>query len=494
MSEDKKIASFPGLKTGTREMLSRIVNGLGDTFGGRRNLYSAFGYANELSYAYCLRRYQRLGIISRIVNAYPDAIWTRTPQIIVDNKVGKLNSEFNFLDRKFDLYHYLNRADRLASLGKYSTLMIGFSDVKNNDGMKNPVKYGSEIIYFQAYGYDDCLISTYETNASLASFGMPKTYKLKVDEKLSIEVHADRILHIVDNPLNNDIIGFPLVWRIWNMLDDVEKVVGGSAEMFWLNGRRGLHINIDKDVEFSEEARKALRTEVEDYQNELSRVLRTKGVSVHDLGVGDVNPGPVFNVIMSMISITTGIPQRIFIGSEQGKLASEQDRSNWSQRVLERRSSVSEPKILRPLIHRLQRFGVLSEGEFGFQWPQAFMMSPLERAQTAAQQARAATNLSRAMKEMARPIEGVDYPMVRNVMNGSRIAKINAIEDAKKLPTNLPTKDDVVTDNVVPKLQLPKPEKILIKMEELLSIKEARAIIYSFGELKTEGDIDGISD
>jgi hypothetical protein len=211
---------------------------------------------------------------------------------------------------------------------------------------------------------------------------------------------------------------------------------------------------------------------------------------------------------MSIISVATGIPQRIFIGSEQGKLASEQDRANWAIRIDERRILFAEPKVLRVLIKRLQEFKILPQGTYELEWPEAFRMSPLERAQTAAQQARAATNVARAMNDFAKPMEGVDYPIRRPTaaissggggLGKGLIAFAGAVPDKAK-PGETSKKPPSSNDNSksgtppAPEPIVIPTEDIIIKKKELISVAEARQIIFARGELKIEGTIDGKMD
>jgi uncharacterized protein len=531
----------------TRKLLSSVLGfreqlakRLGDTFGGRRNTYETFGYTTEVTYEEMLQRYQRQDIASRIVNAYPDAIWTRPPFIVQNEELGHKNTglsdQFWKLSKKLSLLHYINRADRLAGLGKYSVMLIGFNDVKDSAGLVNPVarKEDLTINYLQVYGYGNATIQEYEDNAASSLFGRPKIYDLSVADrgftenatdntKLgNVKVHASRVLHFADSVLDNEVIGYPILERVYNRLDDAEKIVGGSAEMFWLSGRNGLHFDMHKEVQFTERDAVKLREEIEDYMNDMQRVLRTRGVTVKELGGSSINPEPVFNVVMSMISVSTGIPQRIFIGSEQGKLASEQDRANWSIRINERRKLFAEDKVLVPLINRLQILRILPEGEYELQWPQAFQMSPLERAQTAAQQARAATNIVRAMSEYAKPIEGVDYPIGISTNNTEMIDVETTIDDPEFDDTaNDNTEDDNDNDNksedespVVKNknrvalannpisetttsekpVNITKTKEIIIARRELITIEEARAIIFAQGELKSEAPIEGVMD
>lgn len=496
---------------------------IGSMFNGARDLYATFGYPATVDYGEVLAKYARQDIVSRIVNAYPDAVWTRPPQIVGNNSLATAVSE---LDAALGLFHYINRADRLAGIGKYSIILLGFNDVRNNEDMSKPVSTGAKLSYMQAYGYGSLRIAAFEDNVSSPAYGMPKLYDINpisvspvaaaenIPPLPVLQVHRSRVVHIADCQLDSDIEGYPIIERVYNRLLDVEKVVGGSAEMFWHNGRKGMQIDVDKDTEFSKEDATKLRTELDNFANDIQRYIRTRGVTIKDLGSQVVNPEPVFNVIMSIISVATGIPQRIFIGSEQGKLASEQDRANWAIRIDERRILYAEPRILKPLLTRLQMVGVLPKGSYTLEWPEAFRMSPLERAQTAAQQARSATNLARARNDFQKPIEGVDYPIRRPTKQfsggggfGSKafVATLLASAapngtaggaDKSKQQKPAPASGD----KKAPQPDAPKvPEPIEVPMEEItvnkptvLSDDEIRQIIFARGELKSEGNIDGV--
>jgi hypothetical protein len=60
-----------------------------------------------------------------------------------------------------------------------------------------------------------------------------------------------------------------------------------------------------------------------------------------------------------MIALSHGIPLRVFLGSEEAKLASGQDAKAWNTRVSERQNNYLTPKLIRPLINRLIYVGVI---------------------------------------------------------------------------------------------------------------------------------------
>lgn len=396
-------------------------------FKGNRNFFDTFGYPNQIVFEQCLGLYSRGGLAKRIVNMPANAVWSRPPVLLTKNDEGKLQliNEFTdpwaFLFNKLGAHAAFENADRLAGMAPYSIVLIGFDDVSSASRMSQPVRKGAKPVYFRAYSYLQAQISSYEEDVTNPRYGMPKTYKLNPNEQTSdglskqvvpaiagkakpttpnIEVHASRIIHITDDALENPLYGHPRLINVYNHLLDLIKVVGGAAETFWITGNRGLHVDVDKDVKLKPEDAEALGDEIQDYVDNLSRIIRTRGVEVNNLGSDVADPSGTFKVLISSIAGATGIPQRSLIGAEAGQLASEQDKANWVSYVEDRRLTVAEPIYLKPLIKTMQDIEYLpTTTDPIMKWPLAYRMSPLENAQTAAQKARVLANATRALPE-----------------------------------------------------------------------------------------------
>jgi hypothetical protein len=194
------------------------------------------------------------------------------------------------------------------------------------------------------------------------------------------------VIHVAEGLLENEVYGRPRLQRVYNLLDDVLKVVGGSAEATWKLMRKGFVLNIDPELDLTPDAVAALEEQFDEYDHGLRRYLRTRGMDVSDLGSEVVEPKELFESIISLISAATGIPQRILLGSERGELASSQDASSWAGHVASRQLNFAEPNILRPLIDRLVAWGALprpSSGVYAITWDPLFEMTDAEKATVA---------------------------------------------------------------------------------------------------------------
>ncbi len=410
----------------SRNWLARLA---GMLYGGKRDLYDVYGYKRNLSLVDFEAKYARQDVAARIIDAPVQATWRREPMVTDDNgSEGDFTKAWNDVVKAHRVYYTLERLDRLAGLGQYAVLLMGFpGQTASNAGSSNGSNGTSELLYIQPYKQSSAAIEKVNSEPTDPRFGKPDLYNITVDsaknakgtsKTIEIMAHHSRILHVATATLEDEVYGVPRMESVYNLLDDLMKVAGGSAETFWLNSNRGMQIDVDPEMEMDAGDAEALEEETEEYVNNLRRFMRTRGVKINNLGADSVDPTGVFYVLMALIAGAKGIPLRILLGSERGELASEQDRSNWANRVEERQKSFASPVILKPFLEKLINAGALVEpkGDIEIKWPDAFAPSPLERAQTMAQKARAATNLSKAFKDggafysvpEAREIMGLD--------------------------------------------------------------------------------------
>ncbi len=450
-------------------LMSRLGLGskLGLQFDGKRDLYSVFGYKQIVDDEQFMLKYKRQDICSRIIDAPPGATWSQPPTMI-DAKQTLIDA-WEKIAKEMKIWQTLYQVDRLSRLGHYALLVFGFNDTGKLE--KQAVSDVSEVLYIRAFGsrlIDEIILNG---NDKDKRFGLPVTYNVRFDnpnEKIIAgssvtvkgmkdkKVHWSRVVHVVDNPLEDQIFSTPIIEKVFNLLDDLLKVVGGTAETYWLTANRGMQANIDKDMDIDPADADALSDEIEEYQHQLRRFIRTRGVELNVLKSETPSPQETFQMLIAMLSGATGIPQRILIGAEAGQLASEQDRANWADRVDERRVLLAEPIILNPTVVNLQNVSILPKGEFAWEWPSAFKMSPLESSMVMAQTARAIGNISRqtgnktpmqlTSREEARDIIGLEGDLPeKEVVEPEDDSSSTARSTPDEGPTA--TKDDDEEDN-----------------------------------------------
>lgn len=382
--------------------------------GGKRDVYGVFGWDPKPQHSDFVHKYKHQDIAKRVIDAPVNALWSDPPQLIGDTS---FDAAWQDLLSYCPVFFNLQRLDKLCGLGKYAVMVIGFDDGGKLDKPLGPSKPGTlrKVLYMQPYAEGSIKIQAWDTNENSARYGLPEMYSISpgkftddaptgtlLSKPLNnFNVHWSRVLHVADGALESPVYGESRLSSCYNVLDDILKVAGGSAETFWLTANRGLHINVDKDVEIQPEDAADLQAEIEEYENNLRRVIRTRAAEINSLGSDVPDPRGTFDILLSLLASNTGIPKRVLAGSEAGQLASQQDRANWAQRIQERITEYGQPIVLIPMVKLLINAGVLpSPTSLHIEWPDAFKMNPLERAQTSAQMARSSANIAKTLKTM----------------------------------------------------------------------------------------------
>ncbi len=391
---------------------ARLANLVGTTFEGSRDLYKYLGYKRTLTFDDYDQRYRRGGIAGRVVDVYPQATWRNPPKLVdkgkqTEEEQSEFVKAFDKMAQRLNLFHYMERVDKLAGIGQYAVLLIGVKGGKALDKQMPKLSSPDDVLFVSPYSQHNAPIKSFVTDPSNSRFGLPETYNVKLGKDLTIgesdannverEVHHSRLLHVADNLIEDDIFGLPRMHRIWNYLDDLDKIVGGSAEAVWRVTDRGMQFDIDPEADLDPDDEAAFADEIEEYLHNIKRSIKTKGVKITNLGSDEVKIDGPFESTMQLISGTTGIPTRILLGSERGQLASSSDDRNFNSRVKERQQSYGDPVILRPFTDKLIMNGAFGKDtiEYKVKWPDVSTLTEKERADVAARYAQGIVHVSK---------------------------------------------------------------------------------------------------
>jgi len=433
---------------------SNLAASAGLTFGGKRDLYATLGYPRVLIPRDYRDRYKRGGIASRIVEAFPKATWRGGAEIIEDEDPDistEFEQQWEDLERRLQLWPTLYRADVLAGLGPFAVLLIGASGPLEEELPKLGGPEG--VLYFTPYGPDEVVVELYEENTEDPRFGLPVQYSISrvgVKKSFSRRVHWSRVIHIADGLLEDKTNGTPRLERVWNDLDNLDKVVGGGSEAFWMRVNQGTVFGVDKDVKIEQPQLDKLKEEAEELAHQMRRTFAARGLTVTPLG-SSVSPfSSQVQSLISLISGATGIPQRLLLGSERGELASTQDKENWNVRVQDRREDFAEP-IARDVVDRLIKYDGLSEPEdYEIRWPELDDLNEIERADVA-------TKWAGLGPEIVTPEEIRDRILRLDPMDEDQIAAVEEAETKKKEEEAAKQEADLAKAKIQAKIPSPPP-------------------------------------
>ena len=380
---------------------SRMALGskMGMSHKGNRDLFETLGYPNEVTSKDLTNQWKRQAIARAAIERPIKRTWQGDVFLTEPGQEEKteLEQAWKSLDERIQLKSKLSRVDRLSRLGEYAILLLGFDDIEKRADWKRPVQgEDRSLLYARPVGRQHADIHQFQENTSDPRFGLPKIYEIELSSmsensstnssNLPLKVHQSRIIHVAFELLEDEIRGEPLMNSYFNRLKDLEKLVGGSAEMFWRGARPGYFGTNKEDYGISEPAEKRLREQLDEYEHNLRRFIVAEGLDINNLAQQISDPKGHVQVQLQMLSAVTNIPLRILVGSERGEMASSQDQSEFNSFIDTRRTEEVEPTIVRPLANRLIKYGALpapldSEVGYSVSWPDLFRLGQKERAE-----------------------------------------------------------------------------------------------------------------
>jgi hypothetical protein len=372
----------------------------------QRNLSAILGYKPELTYTDYKRCYERRDIAHRLIRAYPEATWSQPPTVQEDDQTDvetPFEAAWNGLVTRLGVYERLVRTDVLANLGQYSVLLIGLRGQPDLAAPARRVRGPEDVLFLEPYSEAFAEIERMETDPASPLFGRPALYKVNFSRsgtgtrRVGL-VHASRVIHVAEDCLDDEVYGVPRLKPVFDRLDDLLKVVGGSAEFFWRGASRLLGLEGRDDYALQPGDEDVFKKAIEEFQYRLKDYIRVEGATIKELGGQAASPRDHFDILIDLIAGTTGIPKRILTGSERGELASTQDQEAWLQRILRRQTTFAEQRMLRPLLDRLLLLGALPTPEqpYTVVWENLFALS-------AAVQATVAKDIATALSQYAGP-------------------------------------------------------------------------------------------
>lgn len=383
-----------------------LARRMGMTFGVKRDMWAILGYKDVITATDYRDKYERGGIAGRVVDALAKAVWRGDGDIFEDNN-PETKTEFEKawydLNDQHQVWSTLMRAHILASLGSFSAILLGAPGELNTVLPRGRV---GQLLYMTPFGGGvidstntqatrrssstvgaDVTVQEWDNDARSPRFGQPTMYKLLRTNlstpDLQKPIHWTRLVHIpAPGFLDDAIFGPPALKCVWNYLDDLDKVVGGGSEAFWLRANQGLHLDIDPKLDLADAVNTVdeLKKQADNYAHQMTRMIRTRGVTIDTLGSDVANFKDPADAILTLIAGTCGIPKRILTGSEMGQLASTQDADNWDTQVDDCRTNYAHPVVLRRFIGRLIDYGYLPKpAQWSPKWPDSQELTEPEK-------------------------------------------------------------------------------------------------------------------
>jgi hypothetical protein len=385
-----------------------------------RDLSKDCGYPLTFSAHDYLLQYQNNGLARRVVGAFADECWSVDPQLYEQEEPEDTPFETawqELLDSDLAPWHYLHRADEVSGIGRFGVLLFGFDDglapnlpvpgIDPKTGKPNGKGGKRELLYQRVFDETQVKIRSWETDLRSPRYGRPVVYQLAfmslTDQQVAtgndpppsrwVDVHWTRVLHLADN--TSEVFGTPRMQPVLKRLLDTDKILSGSAEMYYKGAFPGISFEalpealVNADL-LDDEAEKKFKQELAKYEAGLSRYIALIGMTAKPIAPTLVAPTEFLIQHISQIATALAMPYRVFVGSEAAHLASTQDITTWNKRVARRQRLYLNPMVVRPYVQRLIDVGVLPKPEkFVIAWTDLNGLSDKDKADVALKRSQA---------------------------------------------------------------------------------------------------------
>lgn len=407
-----------------RDMDGRVRQVLGESYSGDRDLYEALGYVKDPTFAHFEARYLRGGAAKALVDKPAKDAWGERPDIAdhaseSDDETTAFETQArDFLDGEYTREKPLaafETVHRMARLGEYALLFLGFDDAAvadatdPTDALADPVDEASldsldDINYLAVYDQDDAPDDGIDwvEDPTDPRFNQPESYNVDFGRgRGSARIHHTRVIHVAEDALDG-LFSPSVLLRSLNRLDDLEKILGSSAEGFWRNAYQGLVVSPPESAARGQslsEAGKALHDQIKRYRHNVSREIFTSG-DVETLSVNVPDPEAHLKGQYAEIAAGHDIPQSMLRGNETGERATGEDKAMYYDYIARIQRQFCEVHVLRAVLDYLRDLGLLPDpdGEgYDVEWPPLAELSEKEEAEIRNMNAQAVERLSGGM-------------------------------------------------------------------------------------------------
>ena len=361
---------------GMRKRLASAISGSYDNADTLHNVYLDYGYPLTLEFSHYWNMFRRFGIAKNVVELPVDTCWISAPTV---DGGDKFNAALESLVTRVKLWHRMKGLDNRQRVGRYAGMFMRIRDGKRPDQPIDGMLGGElglvEIIPL----YESQLqVLTVDDDVTSDNYGMPTMYEFvgsaegNRNEKLasSFSIHPDRLVLASEGADDGGIYGISALEAPFNSLMDLRKIMGAGGEGFYKDASKDIifELNDTSSAQMNKELLSAFNENYDEWsRNRSRRSLWTPGLTAKVLDSNLSPPKEFFFNCLYDVSAATKIPSTIIIGQQTGRLASDQDGSQYLRMNQSRRENFLT-ELITDQLDWFIRYGVLPSAEYTVEW------------------------------------------------------------------------------------------------------------------------------
>lgn len=370
-----------------------------------------FGYPENLTFTDFYKLYKRNSAARGFVERLNDICWLDYPKFIdgdIREQDSKLTTWEQIVTDLFNdkLWSAITEADKRGIVGKYAGLIIQLRDGRRWDepvdtvvlNRLNPQDAIVKLIPAWEAQLTACEWNNDEADENYGQVTMYQFNEIAVGDKsgkpnISRKINPERVVILNETSVINSMDDGESQLEVgYNDLIDMMKYSGGSAEGFLKNASRQVHLNYDADSDMDELERElrnrgfekpadALNKQIALLNSGTDSALITSGATANILSVAPADPSAGWSVSANSFAASVRMPFTIIFGQQTGRLASDEDKTDYAKRGMSRRNGFLST-LIKELVKQLITLKVIKplvNGTLTLKWSDLLAPSQNEK-------------------------------------------------------------------------------------------------------------------
>jgi hypothetical protein len=385
------------MKQRQQALINEIANHLSQSLRGihgtrdtkHTQAWDDYGYKNTLEFEDHYQMYRRFGIAKAGIKMPVNMCWKTFPKIMQgeegDADERKDSTEWEAVIKKIfsknSLMRKLKRVDEFQRVGHYGAFVVQVRGNAQQATWNKPLDRirVDQIVKFIPLYEVQLKPTEWDNNEQSERYGQPLTYQFQEselndsttqDNRLrSVTVHHSRVIIFAEGADDDSIYGVPANEAGFNDLITMEKIIGAGGEGFWKSAAmKTVYTNTSKDAPApSIEEVDEMDSAISDFVSGLDKHLMINGFDPKVLSASMADPKQPFSIALQSYSAGIEVASKLLVGSQEGKLASEED-ARFTMSAMQSRREDWGSIMVSSAVDWLMDHGIIQRSEYYIEW------------------------------------------------------------------------------------------------------------------------------